>query len=310
MWNKIIGHERQKEQLRRAIASGNVPHAYLLSGVDGIGKKLVAFAAASDMLGAPLTDGQFHPDMIVIRPEKEEITIAMIRDVRDQLKFAPLKGARRITVMDQAETMNASAANAALKILEEPPSGNHFFLITSTPSNLLPTIISRCQSLQFSPLTNEQIEACLVKYHGYLPEQARLAAAISEGSMGRSLTITPELIDSVVTDLKKILSSKQASDILEISAKWYAEREKKGAIEDILYIIHKCFHNALVQKSGTRKKNTETEIERLTSLILSNNDMTQLMKKCDQINRAHAQIARTYNKQLMFEQLLFTLALP
>lgn len=317
MWNKIIGHEKQKEQLKRTIKSKNIPHAYLFAGTSGIGKKLTAQITAATLLCS--TDGNvpcgncpnchklannMHPDMTEIGPENNQITISLIREIKNQLRFPPLEGEKRAIIIDQAELMNANAANAALKILEEPPPGNHFFIITAMPSQLLPTIISRCQKLDFSPLTDKQLEEYLVTNRGYNKSQAKLAVEISEGSINKALEITPELINSVTDELYQALKSPRASNILELSAEWAGAKEE---IENILYIIHRCFHNALVikaQGSGQSSGN----INKTGEMIASKNNSNQLLDKCNLINKSHSFITRTYNKQLMFEQLLFNLA--
>lgn len=352
MWQTIIGHENQKEQLRRAIAGGNVPHAYLFSGIDGIGKRFTAHAAAAALFcNQPNKDvtpcgkcescrklaSKTHPDLVELAPENNQITIDLIREIKNQLKFPPLIGGRRIIIIDQAELMNPNAANAALKILEEPPSGNHFFLITCAPHLLLPTIISRCQKMQFSPLTNGEIENYLTSHHRYSAEQARMAAGTGAGSIGRALSMTPELIGSVTQEFTQLLRSGAASGVLELSAKWASE---KSNIENILYILHRCFHNALLASEiGTspspqsspphptlsprgegishqpprgegvsyQPAGGEGDQCSLAGLIRSKNGPIRLAEKCDLINKAHSYTTRTYNKQLMFEQLLFSL---
>lgn len=319
MWQTITGHNRQKEQLKRAIRSNNISHAYLFSGIDGIGKKLTANVAAAALLCTELTDEVVpcgkcpncqkfqtgtYPDLIQVNPENNRITIDMIRDVKSGLRFSPLEGDRRVIIVDRAELMNANAANAALKILEEPPPGNHFFIITATPSRLLPTIISRCQKLEFSPLTNSELEECLTANHGYSKSQATAAGEISEGSINRALSITPELIDSVTEGLYKILATPTTRGILEISNDWASEKDE---IENTLHILHRSFHNALLRKSRGEAENSR-ETDKLTALIESKNETHRLLDKCSSINRTHSYVTRTYNKQLMFEQLLFTLA--
>lgn len=302
MWNNIIGHERQKEQLTRAIDSNNIPHAYLFSGINGIGKKLVAKRAAKFLLNQTT---ESHPDLVQIAPENNTITIDQIREVKNQLKFSPLEGSRRVIIVDQAELMNTNAANAALKILEEPPPGNHFFLITATPSQLLPTIISRCQKLNFSPLTNKELTEYLIANHGYSGQQAEAAAAISEGSIERALNITPDLIDQIIKELFRALNAKSTEEILEVSSRWASDKE---ALANILHIIHRTFHTALLQKTGPLYGSEINSNDKLTDLIKNNNSIENLIEKCNSINKTHSYVTRTYNKQLMFEQLLFTLA--
>lgn len=299
MWNTIISHKKQLEQLHRAIKNANLAHAYLFTGIDGIGKRLTAKTTALALTCKNLRDDVtpcltctscqkimkgFHPDVLEIAPENSQITIGKIREIKEKLRFSPLEATRRIIIIDAAESMNANAANAALKILEEPPTNNHFFLITSTPEKLLPTIVSRCQKIEFSPLTNAQIIEFLEKRSGLDPETAKKSAEISEGSLATALTMSPELIDSTITTLKNLISNPTATDVIKTSEEW----SNKEEIGQILYIIHHFFHDELLRCAEKAKSVRFTE-------------------KCQLINKAHTDATRTYNKQLMFEQLLFTL---
>ncbi len=320
MWQKIIGHTKQIDQLKKAALSGKLHHAYLLTGIDGIGKRLVASTCAKSILCQKQTkegnacnkcescikwEAGTHPDYIYIEPDGAVIKIDQIRNIKDQLKYPPLVGKHRTIIIDYSEKMNPNAANAALKILEEPPAGNHFFLITSTPNQLLPTIVSRCQTIAFSPLTPSEIEGYLTADGNLSGKEASLAATMSEGSIGRALSITPELIDQVIQNFSKALRARSASALMELASSWAGEKEE---IDNILYVLHRTFHNALLLSSGNSIPSGTNEALELAQWIAAQNNSGRLREKCTQINASHAQAARTYNKQLMFEQLLFTLA--
>jgi len=320
MWQKIIGHIKQIDQLKKATCSEKLHHAYLLTGIDGIGKRLVASACAKTILcqqpsktGDPCDKcdscikwkANSHPDYVNVEPDGSLIKIDQIRNIKDQLKFPPMVGNHRVIIIDHAEKMNPNAANAALKILEEPPAGNHFFLVTPTPNQLLPTIISRCQTIAFSPLTPSEIEGYLTTDGNLTSEEAILAATMSEGSIGRALSITPELINQVIQDFSTAIRARSASALMELASNWASEKEE---IDNILYVLHRTFHNALLLNSGNSIPSGTNEALELAQWIAEQNNLGRLREKCTQINASHAQAARTYNKQLMFEQLLFTLA--
>lgn len=302
--NKIIGHKREIEQLEKALESNSLAHAYLFAGIDGIGKKKIALSFASKLLGAEITETTQHPDFRFIFAENNEITIETIRELKDGLKFAPLKSSNRIVIIENAETMNTSAANAALKILEEPPANNYFILITCAPHMLLPTIVSRCQKIDFSPVPEDEIISFLEKERNFTHEQAELAAALGEGSIGRALAVNPALIESITDDLGIILKTKSPKKIIDTSSKWALQKDDH---ENILFIIHRCFHSALLNTaagSGTRNQN---KIDAVVQYINAKYGPLQLSEKCGLIEKTHAFTVRTYNKQLMFEQLLFSL---
>ena len=147
-----------------------------------------------------------HPDFIALGcPEgKRELPIELFVGPRErrgqaglcyELSLRPLPGSRKIAVIDDADLMNDSAANALLKTLEEPPDGAVLFLIASNPDALLPTIRSRCQMLRFAPLTNSDVAALLIEQELVeSPAEAEIVAALSEGSLAQAKRlIDPEL---------------------------------------------------------------------------------------------------------------------
>jgi len=108
-------------------------------------------------------DGQTHPDFLMVTPEKSEIRVEEIRTIEEAISFAPYEGKRKVVIVDDAETMNASAANAFLKTLEEPPPRSLIILVSASPDRLPETIRSRCSSVNFSPLSPEKCEEVIKK---------------------------------------------------------------------------------------------------------------------------------------------------
>lgn len=120
------------------------------------------------ILDAPSLEN--HPDFFLIEPEEGRIKVETVREIKRTLAFPPLKAAHRVVLINDSHAMNAAAANALLKSLEEPPPGTYFLLVTAAPGWLPRTIVSRCQVLRFSPLTPEQIREILTKEQIQLPE--------------------------------------------------------------------------------------------------------------------------------------------
>ena len=214
----IVGHEPQIRTLKRAIAADRLHHAYLLVGPDGVGKKMAGLALAAavncerpadgDACGecgpcGKIARGNF-PDLVLVPPpdpdadadapksardrKRQIIKIDNVRDLQAQARFAPIAGRRRVIVIDNADTMNEQAANALLKILEEPRPHTMFALVTASPMALLPTIHSRCQAIHFAPLSDDEVCRVAVEKGGMNEEDARLVAAFAAGSAGRALT--------------------------------------------------------------------------------------------------------------------------
>jgi len=202
-FSEIIGQERAIGFLKKAIASGRIPHAFLFTGVSGVGKTTTAtaFTQAINCLEPVENDGCGRclicrqmksgnfPDLISFEPDGQNIKIEQIRELNRSLSFKPLAGKYRVTIINQAETMTEDAANSFLKTLEEPPPGNILILKTVEPRDLLSTVVSRCQRIPFQPLLFQVIKEWLMKEMHMEKETACLVARLSEGSLGRAVKI-------------------------------------------------------------------------------------------------------------------------
>lgn len=166
--SEVLGHDRLIESFLSAWQRGRLPSTWLFTGPSGVGKKKTAlgFAQAlvceNDQRGCGkcpscLRISQKQSEsLLFIEPEGVSIKIEQAREI---LRFTSLQAAKsRIVIIDEAQKMNATAANALLKTLEEPPEDTYFFLITSSLAAILPTIRSRSQVLRFSPLSREDIK--------------------------------------------------------------------------------------------------------------------------------------------------------
>lgn len=162
---------------------------------------LANLKAARDAARASKEEAAFNfrllPDFILVEASdvtkegkaraKTEIKAGQIRDLVEQSFGRPFEADARFFVVDDAHTMNPSAANSLLKSLEEPPRFSHFALVSSAPQAILPTIRSRCQVLRLSPLPTTALEAHLRESLGLPADEARLRAVLADGSMGRAL---------------------------------------------------------------------------------------------------------------------------
>jgi DNA polymerase-3 subunit delta' len=204
-WGKIRGHDRQAEALARAYSQGRFPHALLFVGPDGIGKQAFAVALAQALLcerrepvhlvpcgkcpSCLQVEADSHPDVLrVSRPEeKHELPIDAIRKLCHDLSLSPMRGSRRVAIVDDADDLSTEAANAFLKTLEEPPPGAVLILIGTTPELHLDTVLSRCRVVRFEPLPEADVVAIL-RAEGVVESEAeaeRLAAR-AEGSLTRA----------------------------------------------------------------------------------------------------------------------------
>ena len=209
-FREIVGHRGVITRVSRAVARGSLPPSVLLTGPDGVGKRLVAVAIAeamncadprrdqaglaADACGRCAVCGRIargtYPDVVVLQPGDSasgSITVDQVRGVVAQTGYRPFEGRRRVFVIDQADLLVLQAQNALLKTLEEPPASAQFVLVTARPDLLLDTVRSRCPRLRFGLLAAADIADVLSSRHGVDPRQARSAAASAGGSLGRAL---------------------------------------------------------------------------------------------------------------------------
>jgi DNA polymerase III subunit delta' len=210
----LIGQETAERALVEARAAGRLHHAWLLTGTEGIGKATLAYRFARFLLargtaGASLkvdpADPVFrrvaagtHADLMTVergmddkrKRMRQEIVVDEVREVSRFLRLTPGEGGWRIVIVDGAEDMNPNAANALLKLLEEPPQGAMMLLTCHAPGRLPATIRSRCRRLRLSPLADSETEILLSRYLPDMPspDRSRLAR-LAEGSPGRALAL-------------------------------------------------------------------------------------------------------------------------
>jgi DNA polymerase III subunit delta' len=229
---RLFGHEPMVELVTAAYGAGKLHHAILLTGPQGVGKATFAFHLAHHLLKHPaaaIAPGALampdpasplsrliaqgaHPGILhLTRPAAKDgkgfrtvITVEEVRRVSRFLSMTAHDGGYRIVIVDPAEDMNASAANAILKNLEEPPPRSLFMLISHQPGRLLPTIRSRCQVLKFSPLPMDVLGSILEALAARAPEDATVAERAG-GSARNAILLTQyggleiaEVIDRLV----------------------------------------------------------------------------------------------------------------
>lgn len=204
----LEGHEQAWQQWRAAMAGPRMHHGWILSGRRGTGKAAFAEAAARGLVAEPGVSQPAggHPDIIHLsalpasadderrkaegKPyqTKRGISVDQIRAVLQRLNTRPTLGSRRAIVVDPADELEPSAANALLKSLEEPPVGSYFLLIAHRIGRLLPTIRSRCRVLPFAPLPPVAIDGILQREAPQADGSTREAAiAAAAGSPGAAL---------------------------------------------------------------------------------------------------------------------------
>ena len=215
-WDRLVGLAAQRRIWLAMRASGQLPHALLLTGAPGIGKRTWALAAAQDLLcHAPGVAGPCgrcpscralaqgtHPDLLEAAPERghRELRVEDAARILDWLALTPALGERKALVLDQADAASRNAAPSLLKTLEEPPAGTHLFLVTARPQAMVSTLVSRCRRLFFSPLDREGFRKVLRAQRADSTLEETLYR-LSRGSPGESL----DLLERGVLDLRGAL---------------------------------------------------------------------------------------------------------
>ncbi|SPF78500.1 DNA polymerase III subunit delta' [Pseudoprimorskyibacter insulae] len=222
---QLLGQSEAEQTFLQAYASDRLHHGWLIAGPRGVGKATLAWRIARFLLATPLIedDGLFGapppPTTLDIDPEhpvarrmmagaepglfalrrpydektkrlKTQITVEEVRKLKGFFSLSAAEGGRRVVIVDTTDEMNPNAANAILKLLEEPPARSTLLLISHQPSRLLPTIRSRCRMLRLAPLGAEDMAAALAAADCTPdPAQARALAELSGGSVGEAIRI-------------------------------------------------------------------------------------------------------------------------
>jgi DNA polymerase-3 subunit delta' len=196
MFSGILGNRPARRLLEGALASGEIAHAYLFNGLPGVGKRTVAYRFGAALVSGGERDAVdralrgLHPDLIEVEPEGRFTSIGQIREVMREAASRPFEGVRRVFVL-RADTLNVQAANALLKTLEEPEGGSVFILLAASIEGVLPTVVSRAQTVRFDPVPLGEIVSFLMD-KGHPEGEARLAGALGRGSIGLALRYAEE----------------------------------------------------------------------------------------------------------------------
>ncbi len=202
MFDAVPGQVQAKSFFERVIHDGTLSHAYLLAGPEGLAK--TTFARE---LGAALVSGcgncgacpecerardGVHPDLHVLEREGDVYRLEQIEPVVADLSLKPFSATHRVWVIPEVEYLNPQSANKLLKSIEEPPSYVVFVLVTDRLERVLPTIVSRCQIVEFRSLSDTEVSAYLVERHHLEPARAEALARLSQGSVEKAARLADD----------------------------------------------------------------------------------------------------------------------
>ena len=223
-FTEIIGHNQIVDHLKNAIRMGKVSHAYILNGESNAGKMMLAEAFAMALQCEAETDEPCmncrschhaaehnQPDIIYLTHEKPNVI--SVDDIRHQLNndivIKPYSSKYKIYIVDEAEKMNTQAQNALLKTIEEPPAYGVILLLTTNADAFLPTILSRCITLNLKSVNEDLIKDYLMKKYQIPDYQADVCAAFAQGNVGKAIQLASsgefnELKAAALSLVKKI----------------------------------------------------------------------------------------------------------
>ncbi len=320
----IVGHEDIIAHFKSSIETGNVAHAYIISGDAGSGKKALAYAFAETLeceAGGTEACGTCqsclqvstgnYPDIITVTHEKPNLI--SVDEVRDQLintiDIKPYKGKYKIYIIPGAELLNVQAQNAMLKTIEEPPAYAVILLLTTNLDKLLETVKSRCLKLQTKPIRERDVLAYLTNVMGLTKEKAYFCLDFAQGNLGKAIKLAGNdeyaaIVDSVVGVLAHI----DEMDVETLGKAVKDIEQFKMSMNDYMDLMMMWYRDAMMLKvTGNVDK------------ILFKNEFSTLKKqagkltfksiedKIDAIAKAEQRLLANANFEVTIELLLLTL---
>jgi DNA polymerase-3 subunit delta' len=325
--------------------NGTIPHALLFTGTEGVGKEsaAVAFAMACNctadsrvkkkragestrrandfaveaarMTTTPCCDckscrkirANNHPDIIRVKPSGPFIKIDQIRSLCQILAMRPYEASTRVVIIADAQAMNPAASNALLKVLEEPPVRTILILVALHTSDLLPTVVSRCQHIRFKPIACKNLESILVHDQKMDPANAMIIAAMAGGSISKALRMyRSDWINRrnwIVSELDS-LSAGPTSRLLAFADQL---AKNKADIPDSLEVMKAWLRDLVIQKLNPEKI-TNRDLAAQVKNSSPKMSMASLFEKINMIQSTEYSIQAGTNLRLAMEALVLKLA--
>jgi len=261
---------------------------------------------------------QSHPDVWALVPDpvrlkspvaRPVLRIGQVRAVRRAAYFQPT-GKRRVFILDGVETMRPDVANVFLKILEEPPESATLILMSPSPFQLLPTILSRCMQFHFAPLPAVEVEKILKAHSGRKPEEIKLAAQLSEGSPGLALELdVQDAVEKRKTALRILERAAHGQGFAQLFADTAAlAKDRESSFEDLIAVFYGLLSDLLELQAGVRapllrNAHLSRELEGLARSVDAD-WIARAIRGMDELNRG---TRRNLSRQLGLDSLALSL---
>ena len=259
-----------------------------------------------------------HPDIIFIKPDGSLIRIAQIRALSHVITMKPYGARLRVVVISNAQTMNPEAGNALLKLLEEPPDRTILILTAIQTSDLLPTIVSRCQHIRFNPISQKEIMKMLVTKQEVAPDDAEIIVTMANGSFSKAISIARSvnkvnwinrrnwlinIISQNFLDRSESLSLKPIGSLLAFAAKL---SQNKEILSDSLNVIKSYLRDLVICKYCPEKiinKDLADNIQYTSQKIA----VRSLLSKIEAVRRTQRDIETNANIRMTLEAMIMQL---
>lgn len=318
-WTTFSQQPRASELLYHSLRNDRLAHAYLFTGPKGAGKKQMALHLAkslfcsekeADACGACLTcrriESGNHPDVLLLSPDGASIKIDQIRALQKEMAMRAVESHHKVYIIEHVDKMTTQAANSLLKFLEEPPAGVLAVLLTEHSHAILPTILSRCQIVPFSPLSAEAITKKLCE-SGVLPGMAQVASHITTNvevalvlSQSESFAQLRNLVIQLVHECKQRNSSALFT-IHDMMHKSDKIKEELPLFLDLLILWLRDILYVQVGRHAHLIHSDQQDVLQGQALIWTK---AELLRGIDLVMETKYRIERNANAQLALERLV------